>query len=425
MRLFAGDDWAQDHHDVEVMDEAGGVLAKRRLPEGVAGIAQLHGLIGRCLGHDAEGAEVVVGIETDRGPWVTALIAAGYTVFPVNPLQASRYRERHGVSGAKSDGGDAHMLADMVRTDSRQLRPAAGDSAEAEGIKVLARTHKTLIWERTRQVQRLRHQLREYFPAALEAFEDLDAGDSLELLGKAPDPARAARLTRAQVSAALKRARRRNIPDRATAILAALRSGQLGQPAALTAAYSATARALIAVIVTLNEQVKGLQGQVEENFGRHPDAEIYRSQPGMGAILGARVLAEFGDDPAPVRRREGPEKLRGHQPHHPRVGQEEDRRRPVRPQRPARRCAEWPGLRVPERLARRPRPLRQPPRPRRRAQRRAPPPGQPARRHPARMPQDPHPLRRGHRLGPPAKPPSIFRSGLTPMNRRGERARLR
>jgi transposase len=297
MRLFAGDDWAEDHHDVEVMDEAGKVLAKRRLPEGVAGIAQLHALIGRYLGEDADAAEVIVGIETDRGPWVTALIAAGYTVLPVNPLQASRYRERHGVSRAKSDGGDAHMLADMVRTDSHQLRAAAGDSAEAAGIKVLARTHKTLIWERTRAVQRLRHQLLEYFPAALQAFEDLDAPDTLELLGKAPEPARAARLTRAQVSAALKRAGRRNITGRATAILAALRSEQLGQAPALTAAYAATVRSLIAVIATLNEQVKALQGQVEENFGRHPDAEIYRSQPGMGAILGARVLGEFGDDP--------------------------------------------------------------------------------------------------------------------------------
>ena len=297
MRLFVGDDWAEDHHDVEVMSEAGKVLAKRRLPEGVAGIAQLHELIGRHLGEDADEAEVIVGIETDRGPWVTALVTAGYLVFPVNPLQASRYRERLGVSGAKSDAGDAHMLADMVRTDSHQLRAAAGDSAEAEGLKVLARTHKTLIWERTRAVQRLRHQLREYFPAALEAFEDLDAPDTLELLGKAPDPGRAARLTRAQVSAALKRARRRNIADKTDAILAALRSEQLGQPAALTAAYAATARALIAVIATLNEQVKILQGQVEENFGRHPDAEIYQSQPGMGAVLGARVLAEFGDDP--------------------------------------------------------------------------------------------------------------------------------
>jgi hypothetical protein len=218
-------------------------------------------------------------------------------VFPVNPLQASRYRERLGVSGAKSDAGDAHMLADMVRADSHQLRAAAGDSAAAEGLKVLARTHKTLIWERTRAVQRLRHQLREYYPAALEAYDDLDAPDTLELLGKAPDPARAAKLTRAQVSAALKRARRRNITDKATAILAALRSPQLGQPAAVTAAYAATVRSLIAVITVLNEQVKILQRQVEENFGRHPDAEIYQSQPGMGAILGARVLAEFGDDP--------------------------------------------------------------------------------------------------------------------------------
>src|SRR6202167_2491486 len=184
MRLVVGDDWAQDHHDVELMDAAGRVLAKRRLPEGVAGMARLHEMIGQQLGEDADDAEVVIGIETDRGPWVAALVAAGYTVYGVNPLQASRYRERHGVSGAKSDRGDRHVLADMVRTDAHQLRPAAGDTPGAAAIKVVARAHKTLIWERTRQVQRLRHQLREYFPAALAAFEDLDAPEVLELLGK-------------------------------------------------------------------------------------------------------------------------------------------------------------------------------------------------------------------------------------------------
>ena len=297
MRLFVGDDWAENHHDVEVMSEAGKVLAKARLPEGVAGMTRLHELVGRYPGEDAEGAEVAIGIETDRGPWVTALVAAGYVVYPVNPLQASRYRERHGVSGAKSDGGDAHMLADMVRTDSHQLRPAAGDSPEAQAIKVVARAHKTLIWERTRHLNRLRHRLREYFPAALEAFEDLAAPDTLDLLGKAPDPARAAKLTRARISAALKRARRHHIADKTTAILAALRSQQLAQPPALTAAYAATVRSLTAVITTLNEQIKALEEQVEDHFGQHPDAEIYRSQPGMGAILGARVLGEFGDDP--------------------------------------------------------------------------------------------------------------------------------
>jgi len=297
VRLFVGDDWAEEHHDVEMMDAAGKVLAKRRLPEGVAGITQLHDLVGRHLGDDADGAEVAVGIETDRGPWVAALVAAGYRVFPVNPLLASRYRDRHGVSGAKSDAGDAHMLADMVRTDSHQLRPAAGDSPEAEAVKVTARMHKTMIWERTRAVQRLRHQLREYFPAALEAFEDLGAADTLELLGNAPDPERARKLTRAQVSAALKSARRRGIEGKADAVLAALRGEHLGQPAALAAAYAGTVRSLIALIITLNEQVKALEAQVREHFGRHPDAEVYLSQPGLGHILGARVLGELGDDP--------------------------------------------------------------------------------------------------------------------------------
>ena len=130
MRLFVGDDWAEDHHDVELMDAAGRVLARNWLPEGVAGMARLHELTGQHLGEDGEDAEVVIGIETDRGPWVAALAAAGYTVFAVNPLQASRYRERLGVSGAKSDTGDAHMLADILGTDS-QLRAVAGDSANA------------------------------------------------------------------------------------------------------------------------------------------------------------------------------------------------------------------------------------------------------------------------------------------------------
>jgi hypothetical protein len=131
MRLFVGDDWAEDHHDVELMDAAGRVLARKRLPEGVAGMARLHELIGAHLGDEPDEAQVSVGIETDRGPWAAALIAAGYLVFPANPLAAARFRERHAVSGAKSDAGDAHALADMVRTDSLQLRPAAGDSPEA------------------------------------------------------------------------------------------------------------------------------------------------------------------------------------------------------------------------------------------------------------------------------------------------------
>lgn len=143
--LFVGDDWAEDHHDVEVRDETGRRLGKARLAEGVAGIAGLHDLIGGFAGQDAEAGHVVVGIETDRGPWVAALVAAGYQVFAINPKQVSRYRERHCTSGAKSDAGDAHTLADMVRTDRHQLRAVAGDSALVEGIKVTARAHQSLI----------------------------------------------------------------------------------------------------------------------------------------------------------------------------------------------------------------------------------------------------------------------------------------
>jgi transposase len=294
--LLVGDDWAEDHHDVELQDETGRRLARARLPEGVAGIARLHELIaGQQAGIGGPDA-VAVGIETDRGPWVQALIAAGYTVYAVNPRQVARYRERHGTSGAKSDAGDAHTLADMVRTDRHQLRPVAGDSDQVQAVKVVARAHQTLIWERHRHMLRLRTALREFFPAALEAFEDLTAPDALELLSRAPDPARAARLSRSQITAALKRAHRRQAEDKAAAIAAALRTIHLAQPPAVTAAYAATVRSLTSMISAFNAEITAMEDQVKECFGQARDAEIYLSQPGLGQILAARVLSEFGDD---------------------------------------------------------------------------------------------------------------------------------
>src|SRR3954471_7713813 len=178
---FVGDDWAEDHHDVEVQDASGRKLVRARLPEGVAGIARLHQLIAGAVGPDAQPDQVSLGIETDRGPWVAALVAAGYRVFAINPRQVARARERHGTSGAKSDAGDAHTLADLVRTDAHQLRPMAGDSPLVEGIKVIARAHQNLIWDRHRQMLRLRLRgsLREFFPAALAAWPDLTAPDAV------------------------------------------------------------------------------------------------------------------------------------------------------------------------------------------------------------------------------------------------------
>jgi transposase len=295
--LLVGDDWAEDHHDIELQDGSGRRLGRARLPEGVAGMARLHELIGEHVGDaDEQAAQVIVGIETDRGPWVQALIAAGYQVYAVNPLQVARFRERRSVSGAKSDGGDAHALADMVRTDRHQLRPVAGDSDLAEAVKVLTRAHKSLIWERTRHQLRLRHALREYFPAALAAFADLAAPDTLTLLAAAPDPDSAAELTGEQITTALRAARRRDIPGKVAKIQAALWAEQLRQPGVVTAAYAATVRAQVAILTVLNTQIKTMGEQVEAHFGQHPDAETYRSQPGLGVVLGARVLAEFGDD---------------------------------------------------------------------------------------------------------------------------------
>lgn len=302
--LFVGDDWAEEHHDIEVQDETGKVLAKKRLPEGLVGMVAFHELLGRHVPANwadldpAEAAgKVVVGIETDRGPWVAAMVAAGYRVFAINPTSAARYRQRHSMSGAKADTTDAHLLAEIVRVDRAHHRPVAGDTAEGQAVKVVARMHQTLIWDRTRHVLRLRSALREYFPAAIRAFDDLAAPDTLELLAAAPDPDTAAKLTKVRVVAALRRAHRRHVEERATAMLRVLRAPELRLPAPVQQAYAAGITSQVAVLVVLNRQIDELSVVVGDHFGRHRDAEIYTSLPGLGVVLAARVLGEFGDDP--------------------------------------------------------------------------------------------------------------------------------
>jgi transposase len=297
--LFIGNDWAEAHHDIEIVDENGRRLARRRLTEGVDGLAVLHALVADHLEDDAEADQVVVGIETDRGPWVQALIAAGYTVYAVNPLQVARYRERHGTSGAKSDPGDAHVLAELVRLDRGHHRPVAGDSELAEHVKVLTRTHQSMIWSRQRQTNALRSMLREFYPGALIAFgEELAGRDSLAVLAIAPSPEAGRRLSINKIVATLRRGgRQRNLQATAEDIQAALRAPQLEAHPGVIGAYTAAVRSLVAVITELVTQTEVLRGEVEAGFGRHPDAEIYLSQPGLGPVLGARVLAEFGDDP--------------------------------------------------------------------------------------------------------------------------------
>jgi transposase len=299
--LFIGDDWAEAHHDVEIQDEAGRRLVRRRLPEGVAGMAALHALVAEHL-DDGEPDTIVVGIETDRGPWVQALIAAGYQVYAINPLSVARYRERHVVSGAKSDAGDAHVLADLVRTDRQRHRPIAGDSDLAEAIKVLARAHQNLIWSRQRQANALRNTLREFYPAALHAFGDTNGGiagrDALAVLEIAPTPTRGRAVSQAKISSALRRAgRQRNADTVAEQIRTILRGDYLAAPPAVEVAFGHTVTALVRVLAELSRQIQTLEGELVDHFDRHPAATILLSQPGLGPTLAARVLAEFGDDP--------------------------------------------------------------------------------------------------------------------------------
>jgi hypothetical protein len=293
--IFVGVDWAEAHHDVAIKDESGGLLGKRRLPDGVEGVRRFHQLVGDLV---EEPSEVVVGIETDRGLFVQALLAAGYRVYAINPFSASRCRDRHSPSGAKSDPGDAEVLADLVRTDRQAHRPIAGDSELVEAVKIVARAHQSMIWTRQRQVNSLRSTLREFYPAVLEAFPDLDAPETLAILERAPSPDLGRRLSRSAISAILRRAgRQRRIEARTVEIQGALRRDHLQPPLEIGSAFAASVAATVRVVVELNRQIEELETALGTRFERHSDAEIIRSLPGLGMMLGARVLGEFGDDP--------------------------------------------------------------------------------------------------------------------------------
>ena len=261
--LFVGNDWAEAHHDVEIVDPEGRVLVRRRLAEGVAGLAELHGLVADHLGEDDEPDQVLVGIETDRGPWPQALIAAGYTVYPINPRQVARYRERHGTAGGKSDPGDAHVLAEIVRLDRAHHRPAAGDSDVGRGG----------------QARRPRAPDDDLDPAALDVTRCAPCCGSSTPPRWPPSttsptgtrwPCWPSRRPRRRPPAypgpgregAAQGGRRRYVAARAAEIVAGLRAEQLSARAGLVPAYAASVSALVAVITTMVEQTPALEEQV-------------------------------------------------------------------------------------------------------------------------------------------------------------------
>jgi hypothetical protein len=294
--IFVGVDWAETHHDICVLDEAGDVLARKRIPDTLQGVRGLHELLAP---HAEDPGEVIVGIEKERGLIVTALLGANYDVYALNPMSVARYRERHVTSGSKSDPGDAKVLANVVRTDRHNHRKAAGDSENAEAIKALARAHQSAIWSRQREKNALRNALMDYYPGALNAFgTDLDEGDAVEVLAIAPTPALGRTLSLAKITSALRRGgRQRNLERTAKKIQAALREEQLSERPRVEAAFGKITSAHVAMIRAYSETIGELEVALAEGFEQHPDAKIVLSLPGLGTVLGARVLGEFGDDP--------------------------------------------------------------------------------------------------------------------------------
>jgi transposase len=299
MDVFCGIDWAEDHHDIALVDAGGQLLARRRISDDAAGLAALTGLLAEH--GDGAGDPVPVAIETPRGLLTACLRATGRPVYPINPMAVARYRDRHSVAGRKSDHGDAVVLANILRTDAHAHRPLPADSELAQAIAVLARAQQDAVWARTAAHNKLRSHLREYYPAFLAAFADLRGGitrsEARVILAAAPAPAAAARLTLAQLRALLRKASRRHgIDAEAARLREAFHAEQMRQLPLVEDAMGRQALALLHQLDAACAAAADLEQATIESFNQHPDAGIITSFPGLGPIAGARVLAETGDD---------------------------------------------------------------------------------------------------------------------------------
>jgi transposase len=295
---FCGIDWADDHHDVAIIDQDGGIVAQERITDDLNGFSILVGLL---ADHESPAEPVPVAIETSRGLLVSCLRVTGRVVYAINPLAAARYRDRHSIARRKSDRGDALVLANILRTDRHQHRPLPADSEEAQAVAVLARAQQDAAWDRVDAHNALRTHLHQYFPGFLSAFTSARGGimrpEARAILAKAPTPALAAKLTTMQLESLLKHAGRvRNVKAKAVELRAALRAPQLHQLPSVEEAMGRQAIALLRRLDTACTNVDELAEAAIEAFERHPDAEIITSFPGLGPLTGARVLGEIGDD---------------------------------------------------------------------------------------------------------------------------------
>jgi transposase len=297
--VFCGIDWAEDHHDIALVDRDGGLLARLRISDDAAGLTRLLGLLAEH--GDSPDDPIPVAIETPRGLLVACLRATGRKVYSINPMAVARYRDRHSVSGGKSDPGDAFVLGNVLRTDMHAHRPLPADSELAQAIAVLARAQQDAVWDRTQAHNKLRSHLREYYPGFLAAFAGARDGimrpEARVILAAAPTPADAAKLTLAQLRSLLKKAgRSRGIDAEAQRLREAFRTEQMRQLPLVEQAMARQTLALLRQLEAACASASDLEQAAVESFNQHPDAGIITSFPGIGALTGARVLAEIGDD---------------------------------------------------------------------------------------------------------------------------------
>lgn len=292
--MTCGIDWAEAHHDAALVDQEGRTLAKIKIDADVGGFSRLLELIAE---HGGSPQDTPVAVETEKNLIVVALAGAGFTVYPINPRAVARYRERHVQSGGKSDPRDAVVLAHILRTDRHLHRPLSRTSEHAQAIKALARQHQEAIWAWHQTISRLRSVLVDFYPQALTAFPNLKHHLATAVLAAAPTPAAAAALTRRRLVGLVQRSGRRNDPALVEQILIDLKTPALRQPAQVETAMGSAVTGLVQILVAMRTAVDALEAALAAEFHTHPLAPILRSAPGLGPVLGARILAEVGDDP--------------------------------------------------------------------------------------------------------------------------------
>jgi transposase len=299
LTITCGIDWAEDHDDVALVDETGKLVAKRRTTDDADGLRQLLAVLAEA-GDNAEDP-IPVAVGTARGLMFACLRVTGRKVYSINPMAVARYRERHRSARAKSDHADAMTLANILRTDAYAHRPLPTDSEQVRAIAVPARAQQDAVWNRAQLNNQMRSHLKQYYPAALVAFAvrgvGLDSREARAVLAVAPDPAAAARLTRAQLRAALRRSgRQRNIEPWVERLRTVFTGDYLHQPPLVEQAMGRQTLALVAQLDATCRAADDLAEAAAEAFAEHPDAEILNSFPGIGPLTGALVLAEIGDD---------------------------------------------------------------------------------------------------------------------------------